>query len=268
MHIRISFSPILPEQQDYLVAHLAEAGYEGFEEKPGELVAYARQEAFDGELLRDLAFKYQLHYTMDRIEEQNWNALWESNFAPVNVGGFLTVRAPFHPPQSQTAYEIVIMPKMSFGTGHHATTAMMAEHMQEMELEGRRVFDFGTGTGLLAILAEKMGAASVLATDNDPWSVSNAGENILVNQCERIEVTLSEAVPAGPFDIILANINLHIILEEVEALAAALSPQGQLLVSGFLDSDEDDVQNKAKALGLKFLARKSRNGWLSVRFSC
>jgi ribosomal protein L11 methyltransferase len=268
VHIKITFTNIHPEQQEWVIAHLSDAGYEGFEEKPDALIAFARADEFDAVLLKDIAFKYQLQYSEEQVADQNWNEIWESNFQPVRVGDFVSIRAPFHPARNSAQIEIVITPKMSFGTGHHATTVMMIEHMREINFTGQDVFDFGTGTGLLAILAEKLGAARVLATDNDTWSIHNSRENLLVNECKHSTVEMTDDVPEGKFGVILANINLHVILQHLPKLAGALKPRGQLVLSGFLDGDTDIVQKAAAREGLQLVARKTHKGWLSIRFSC
>ncbi|MCA6452827.1 MAG: 50S ribosomal protein L11 methyltransferase, partial [Chitinophagaceae bacterium] len=167
--------------QELLVAELSEMGYDGFEESAEQLKAYVPEENYVEIELNNLLNKYNLSYSKSIISKQNWNQLWESNFEPVRVDDFVGIRASFHPPFAGVAHEIVITPKMSFGTGHHATTWQVMKLMQELDFTGKRVFDFGTGTGILAILAEQLGAAAVLAVDNDDWCIENTSENILVN---------------------------------------------------------------------------------------
>ncbi|MBK6935571.1 MAG: 50S ribosomal protein L11 methyltransferase [Chitinophagaceae bacterium] len=182
-YIQITFTNLQPEQADMLIAQLSEAGFDGFEEGENLLKAFIPENDYNKFLLKELTYKYRLQYAEQVIPEQNWNALWESNFQPVVVDDFVGVRACFHEPISSVEYEIGITPKMSFGTGHHATTYMMMQQMRNIPFLGKSVFDFGTGTGVLAILAEKLGAASVFAIDNDDWSIENARENCQFNNC-------------------------------------------------------------------------------------
>jgi ribosomal protein L11 methyltransferase len=265
-HKEIIFSDIQPEQQALVIAHLAEAGYDGFEEGETELKAYIPVEQFDSSLLRDLAFKYQLTFKEKVIPEQNWNALWESNFQPVIVDDFAAIRASFHAPIPDVQYEIVITPKMSFGTGHHATTYMMIQQLRKIDIVDKTVFDFGTGTGILAILAEKMGAKKVVAIDNDDWSISNGRENLAANHCTRIELKKADAINDEPvFDVILANINKHIILANLEELISHTAKPGILVLSGLLDGDEVDILSIVKNETGSNYEKTLFNNWVSIR---
>jgi ribosomal protein L11 methyltransferase len=266
-YIAITFSAIQPEQQELVIANLAEAGYEGFEEKETELKAFVPEAAFEPSLLKELAFKYQLTYTVQTIAAQNWNAVWESNFQPVLVDDFVAVRAHFHEAAKGVEHEIVITPKMSFGTGHHATTFMMMQQMRNIDFRNKTVFDFGTGTGVLAILAGKLGAKKILAIDNDDWSIENAAENFSRNNCETIDLKKADTAAAGePFDIILANINKNVILENMAVLAGQVIPGGALLFSGLLKEDEKDIVASAEKQMLVFAGRTEKDNWLCLRF--
>src|SRR5688572_1027933 len=246
-HIQVTFNHILPEQQDWVIAHLAEAGYEGFEQSDRELKAFIPETSFDKHYLKELAFKYQLFYVVDTIPAQNWNAVWESNFQPIVVEDFVGVRAAFHATMKGVVHEVVITPKMSFGTGHHATTWMMMRQMKEIDFNNKAVFDFGTGTGVLAILAEKLNAKEIVAADIDDWSIENAKENISLNQCNRILILQLDSMSTDKvFDIILANINKNVLLENMEKMAGQLKKNGVLLLSGLLTSDETDIVQSAK----------------------
>jgi ribosomal protein L11 methyltransferase len=174
------------------------------------------------------------------------------------------VRADFHDPVPGARYEIIITPKMSFGTGHHATTYMMMEQIENMEFKNKSVFDFGTGTGILAILAEKLGAANITAIDVDEWSITNAKENFERNKCEQIQVAQSSVIPSQQFDIILANINRNVILNYLPELKKALTPGGYMLLSGLLTTDEAAVVPVASEMELILRTRIERNNWLSV----
>lgn len=254
--------------QELLVAELTEIGYDGFEESAEQLKAYIPEQRFVENELNNLLNKYNLNYFKSIINKQNWNQLWESNFEPVRVSDFAGIRAAFHPPFTGVSHEIVITPKMSFGTGHHATTWQVMKLMQELDFTGRRVFDFGTGTGILAILAEKLGAAAVLAVDNDDWCIENTSENILVNNCKIIDIQKVESFQLNQcFDIVLANINRNILLEYSKELVAALLPGGQLLLSGLLVGDEEIIRETFNGLGLVYRKTTERNGWIALWFS-
>lgn len=267
-YVQLVFKDIQPEQQEVLVAHLAEAGFEGFEESDKELKAFIPEKNYDKQLLHELLFKYQLQYTEQMIPEQNWNRSWESNFQPVLVDDFVAIRADFHEPIKGVEHEIIITPKMSFGTGHHATTHMMVQQMRSIDIAGKRVFDFGTGTGILAILAERLGAATVAAIDNDDWSIANAAENFARNHCSRISLGKADLLPEkDQYDIILANINKNVILDNFSSLVDHLSPAGILLLSGLLAEDEKDIQDKAAGHDLRAKGKWERNNWICLRFN-
>ena len=250
------------EQQEVLVSKLTDFGAEGFEQTEQQLIAYFPALDFNSYEINAALENYTFHTLT--LEEQNWNALWESNFQPVNVGDFCTVRADFHDPVPGARYEIIITPKMSFGTGHHATTYMMMEQMENMEFKNKSVFDFGTGTGILAILAEKLGAANITAIDVDEWSITNAKENFERNNCEQIQVAQSSVIPSQQFDIILANINRNVILNYLPELKKALTPGGYMLLSGLLTTDEAAVVPVASEMELILRTRIERNNWLSI----
>ena len=252
-------------QQEELIALFDDHNPAGFEQTGDKLIAYFKEKDFAKEEILKIIKGYQ--YQVSMLEEQNWNALWESNFQPVIVGNFCAVRAHFHAPTTHVEHEIIITPKMSFGTGHHATTYMMIEQMQQLDFTNNFVFDFGTGTGILAILAEKLGASKVTAIDVDEWSIKNAKENIEQNGCTKIEVMLSSTIPNQQFDIILANINRNVILEYITRLATALSNNAYILLSGLLLKDENDIQEACAKNNLKFISRKERLGWVSLLFS-
>jgi len=259
-----------PDQgkRDMLIAQLSELGYEGFEEVGGLLKAYIGQEAFDAAALGRLAGMMAMPYEVNTLQERNWNADWESSFSPVVVDGKVAIRAHFHEPVPGIFEEIVITPKMSFGTGHHATTSLMISALLSSDLKGKDVLDLGTGTGVLAILAERLGADSVLAMDNDPWSVENALENLEGNRSQNIRVELSDRIPKGrAFDVILANINKHILLAFCDDLCRALKPGGKLLLSGILRGDLDEIGAAYERYMGRADLTEERDGWLVVGFS-
>lgn len=267
-YIQIEFQDISQEQSDILIAQLSEIGFDGFEEEENKLKAFITSVAFDENSLQQISSSLQLGFSKTIIEETNWNQVWESNFEPVIVDDFVAVRADFHEPVKEAAFEIVITPKMSFGTGHHATTYMMMQQMREINFADKRVFDFGTGTGVLAILAEKLGAKTVLAVDNDSWSIENAAENIKRNASTKIDLKLTHtAAMEGSFDIILANINKNVILDNFKSLVSQLLPGGILLLSGLLTEDEQDILFRAKKLNLDLLNSGERHNWLFIKLS-
>jgi ribosomal protein L11 methyltransferase len=265
-YIRVTFTPVDPERSEMLVALLSELGYQGFEEGEESLQAFIGQEAFHEKELRSLVEMIGVEYSLSTEEEKNWNLIWESSFEPVIIPGFVAVRADFHAPVSDVKYEILITPKMSFGTGHHATTFLMMERMRGMELGGRTVLDFGAGTGILAILAEKLGAEQVDAIDNDPQCLLSMDENLPANGCVRTRYWLADSVPNGKYDIVLANINKHILLATADDLKAALSPSGELVLSGLLEQDEGDIRDRYEPIFGEpvYLARK--NNWICLAF--
>ncbi len=252
--------------QDILVAELSEIGFDGFEQNPTTLLAYINEAGFNENALKEIT--REVPYNIEIVPKQNWNQLWESNFEPVIVEDFVTLRADFHNIEVTTIYDIVITPKMSFGTGHHATTQLMMLMMRDIDFKGKHVLDFGTGTGVLAILAEKMEAAYVLAIDNDEWSVENANENIVRNNCTKVTAMLETDghIPVLIQDIILANINRHILLQYMPELYSNTKKGGIVLMSGLLTEDEEIVKAAALNAGFKFTGIRHLNNWIAMSF--
>ena len=267
-YIEIIFEQVNPEQSDLLIALLSEQGFTGFEENENSLHAFIPADAFNSEMLKQLAGEWQLSWSSKTIEETNWNQLWESSFQPVQVDDFVAIRADFHAPVASVMHELVITPKMSFGTGHHATTFLMIRHMRAISWQHTHVLDFGTGTGVLAILAHRLGAETVKGIDNDSWSIENAQENLVRNNAGSVQIELADVVTGEAlYDIILANINKHIILDQLQKLKQALKPGGQLLVSGLLLADAADINMAAAIHGLQPTARSEKDNWLCISFS-
>ena len=251
--------------RDELIARLSAVDFDAFEEKKDELLAFIDEKKFETEVLNNIVSGYNVSYTKTTIEEQNWNAIWESSFEPVIVEDFCAIRAEFHPPFHNIKHEIIITPKMSFGTGHHATTYLMISAMSQMNFTGKRVADFGTGTGVLAILSEKLGAEYVWAVDNDDWSIDNSKENIARNSCRNIKIEKAYGFyPTEHFDIILANINKNVILQNAESLVLGLNAKGQLLLSGLLKEDETDIVSAFKQKNWHPLYVSERMNWISI----
>jgi len=256
------------EIKDILIAELSEKGFDGFEEQGATLVAYIPETNFDEAAVNALAGQYGVTYTRDTVAQQNWNAVWESNFQPVLVDNFCGIRASFHEPfQPAPLHEIVITPKMSFGTGHHATTASMIKLMQGIAFRGKKVFDFGTGTGILAILAAKMGAAVIDAIDIDTWSVENTKENIENNGAVAVKVWQSDTLKniRNTYHIVLANINRNILLEFMADMRRLLERDGILLLSGILKEDEPAILEAARKNGLVLETQLDKDNWLAMK---
>jgi len=251
------------EIKDILIALLTESGYEGFVEDRTELLAYIPEEQFSSEELEELLTPFVLEFSTESIAQRNWNAEWEAGFQPVQVGNFCSIRADFHPAVSDVRFDLIITPKMSFGTGHHATTWQMVAAMEKLDFNQKSVLDFGTGTGILAILAEKLGAAVVYAIDNDRWSIENTEENIQRNQATAVLVQLADKLTDFPaVDIILANINKHVILSEIGVMVQHCKPGGQILISGLLQSDEADLQAAIDDLPIALINKTNKDSWL------
>lgn len=272
-YIQITIDTDGPEESDILVAKLSQAGFEGFEEEPGKLHGFIPETLYDvshvekivGEI-KGLADPYHTLFQIEFIEPKNWNAEWEKDFVPVVVNDFCAIRARFHQPVTGVKYDLIITPKMSFGTGHHATTFMMLSIMKDLDFRQKSVLDFGTGTGVLAILAAKLGAGSVLAIDSDEWSIENAGENLEVNDCTAIQLKKQDSLAGtGEFDIILANINLRVILENMDSIRQHLRPSGVFIGSGVLESDEEKIRVKAAASGFRMERLMTRDNWMGFR---
>lgn len=288
-YIQIAFDFSNQDQFDMLVAELSELGFEGFNEEEleegqndgvdlsnglgvgaGHCKTYMLATHFEAELVQnelDIIFnKYNITYLKSVIKEQNWNAVWESNFEPIRVGDFVGIRAHFHPEFEPTvAHDLRITPKMSFGTGHHPTTFSMIQLMQKIDFKAKTVYDFGTGTGILAILAEKLGANNVLAVDNDDWCIENANENMLNNASKVITIQkVASALQKEQFDIVLANVNRHIIEANMDELTQIGKPGGILVLSGLLIEDQSDIVELAASKGWQFQEAQPLNGWVSL----
>lgn len=259
--------PVTEESiRELLIAQLAEAGFDGFEESETALKAYAEEEKFNENELKQIIEQMNLSYSKSIIKKENWNAVWESNFEPVLVDDFVGIRAGFHAPLTGIQHEIVITPKMSFGTGHHATTFSVMQLMREIDFQDKTVFDFGTGTGILAILAEKLGATAILAVDYDDWCVENASENTLINRCQYIDIQKNDtAFVDKPYEIVIANINKNIILDNLQLLAKSVIPGGEIILSGLLLEDENDIITACKPLGWQHIKTIQKGAWIAMR---
>jgi ribosomal protein L11 methyltransferase len=265
---------VLAPWTDILIAELSELGFDSFVETETGLEAYANEADINQTKLSNLSFfnssieGLEANYTIENIPFQNWNALWEADFKPVFVEDKVTIIAPFHDPSIVVGLPIIIQPQMSFGTGHHQTTWMMTKAMMEFSDFPKRVLDMGTGTGVLAILAEKIGAESILAIDIEPWSVENTIENANRNKCNAIEALCGDIdlVVGKEFDIILANINKNVLKSQFSIYATSLASVGTLIISGFFDTDVEELKEVASANGLKFIKVFNKETWAAVQF--
>ena len=260
------------EYVDIVIARLSELGYEAFEETDQGVKAYVQQKLFKEDYLTEftdlLEQGIDLQFSHRHVPWQNWNALWESNFEPVIVSDKVYVRAEFHEQRKSFPYEIVIQPRMAFGTGHHATTSLMMESMLELNWKGLTVLDMGCGTGILAILAEKLGAKQITAIDHDEIAVENTEVNAVINQCFTISAMCGDATNINElrFDIVLANINRNIILNDLKQYTASLNNKAMILLSGFYVEDAVMIKAQALDLGLKLYSEKEKDKWCCLVF--
>jgi len=256
------------EQRAILIFLLADAGCESFEEKETELLAYIPEGSYDERRITGILDNQKVSATLEHFPDLNWNEEWEKNFNPVEISPDCYIRAPFHLPQPGYRYEIIIEPKMSFGTAHHETTAMMLEMMLNIDFSGKSVLDMGCGTGILAILAHKMQATSIVAADNDEWAYKNTLENIVQNNAGQINVIYGgvKEIRKGDFDIILANINRNILLEQMPDYSRLLRPDGLLLISGFYEADLPFLKEEGRKTGLLFDSFILKNKWVAAKF--
>ncbi len=266
-YIEIIFELEDNQKKEILIAELYQIGFEAFEERDNKLIAVVCQNDFNKEDFETLIELNNINYSISVIKQQNWNQIWESDFKPVYVDDFVGIRAGFHEPLQGFQHEIIITPKMSFGTGHHATTYLMISSMKEIDFKNKSVLDFGTGTGVLAILAEKLGAKPIDAIDYDEFCIENASENIETNSCKSINIIQSDSAKMNiTYDVILANINKNIILNNLEIIANQMNKGGELVLSGLLNTDEDDIKLTAEKLHLKFYRKLEKEEWICLHF--
>ena len=270
LEFRFLIEPPQPGSE-ILIAELGLAGFESFVEHEDGITAYIPKEEFEPELLTGIHIlqsdEFDISYSQTEIKQVNWNSEWEKNFHPITVNEQCVVRAPFQP-KPEVKYDIVIEPKMSFGTGHHATTHMMIEFLLHHQLEGKRVLDMGCGTGVLAILAEKRGAQLVEAIDIDNWCYMNTHENVERNQCSRISVFQGTAtlLNGKHYDVVYANINRNILLEDINAYTTVLEQGGELYLSGFYSTDIPVIREACESHGLSYDDYREREDWVALRF--
>jgi ribosomal protein L11 methyltransferase len=259
-------------QRDLLINALGEAGFDTFEETPEGFNAYIKSAEFNEDDFNNALLPYKEIYSFsweqNQVAQKNWNQIWESNFEPLYIKERCYVRATFHQPKPDYPLEIIIDPKMSFGTGHHQTTTMMMEFIMEEDFGNKRVLDMGAGTGILAILAYKLGATDITAIDYDPICYDSMIENSRLNHTPLNQILCGskDVIPEKEFDIVLANINRNILLDQFDRYSEVLSPGGELYISGFYETDLDSLIDKASALNLSFVKKKLLDNWCSAKF--
>jgi len=254
------------DESEILIARLSEISFYAFVEENNLLNAYVNEEDFEEEKLRNILSPETI-YSKYVIEEENWNQQWESQLEPVIVNNFAAIRPSFHNPIENVKHDLVITPKMSFGTGHHATTFLMIELMEKLDFKDRNVVDFGTGTGVLSILAEKCGASEIIAVDYDEWSINNVKENVEVNHCHKIIIKQQNDLnEINPVNIILANINLNVLKNQSFEISTKLNKDGLLLASGFLSKDENEMLKSFEENKLVKVQTKERGDWMAILF--
>jgi len=262
--------PLQPASE-ILIAELGYAGFESFVESEEGVTAYIQKDDWDAFILEDIHIlnsdEFKITYEFSEIEQTNWNAEWEKNFNPIVVDDLVTVRAPFHKIPN-TPYDIIIEPKMSFGTGHHETTHMMIQHILRNDFKNKSVLDIGCGTGVLAILAEMMGATKLDAIDIDNWCYLNSLENIERNNCKHISVYEGDVklLEGKQYDIIIANINRNILLADMPQYAKSLKANGLLFLSGFYQQDVEIIKEKCADLNLNLTDKIEKNNWVALKF--
>lgn len=270
LEFRFVIEPPQPVSE-ILIAELGLAGFESFVENEDGITAYIPKEEYEAEVMTGIHIlqsgEFDISYTQNEIEQVNWNEEWEKNFHPIMVNATCGVRAPFHP-KPDVKYDIVIEPKMSFGTGHHATTHMMIEFLLDNELEGKMVLDMGCGTGVLAIVAELRGAKAIDAIDIDNWCYQNTIENVERNNCSNITTYegAAELLNGKEYDTIIANINRNILLEDIETYSRCLNAGGELYLSGFYSKDIPTVREECEKHQLEYDSSLERDEWVALRF--
>jgi len=268
IELDITFTCQLQPENELILALLSQYGFDGFMEEAERILAYIPAESYYEDDFQAFMDRHGLHEKIESMEarklpDQNWNEIWESEYQPVWVGYNCFVRAPFHTVQAGVEYDIIISPKMSFGTAHHETTRGMLQMMLTLDLQGKDVLDLGCGTGILAILAGKMGANTISAIDNDPWAYRNALENIALNACTNIEVLQAELsfISNRTYDVLLANINLNSLLGLMDQFPGRLRSGGVLMLSGFFSGDLKRINHAAGRNGLEFVDKQVMNNW-------
>lgn len=269
-YIQYSFTVTPPEPgSDILIALLADIGFESFTQNETGLEAYIQGEFDNESSIKELSFEdFTFSFTRTEIPKTNWNEEWEKNFNPVYVDDLVCIRAHFHPASNKVKHDIVITPKMSFGTGHHDTTWLVSKTMFSLDFKNTTILDMGCGTGILAILAKQLGATTILGIDIDDWSIENSIENASINHASDIEFKKGDAAllpTKETFDIILANINKNVLKKDLPAYFTSLKKEGHLLLSGFFTADVDELKQLAQSIGFTFIESYNKNEWAVIK---
>ncbi|MCX7696982.1 MAG: 50S ribosomal protein L11 methyltransferase [Bacteroidales bacterium] len=268
--LHIQFSLDRHSDEETIVTLLYFVGFEGFYTENNIMHAFIEERFFNQTQLEKILHEAGIFspYVIEKVPDQNWNFLWESSYDPVLIQDKIYVRAPFHSPRPDIPYEIVIMPKMSFGTAHHSTTYGMLEMMLNLDLFDKTILDVGTGTGILSIFAFLKKAKEIWACDIDDWSIANAKENFELNHCSHINLIKGtiQLISEKTFDTILANINKNVLLEEIQLYVKNLNHGGTLLLSGFLVDDLVEIDSKCSSYGMELVQFLNKNEWIIARF--
>jgi ribosomal protein L11 methyltransferase len=269
---KIKLAPLSDQiASEILIAELGEAGFESFTENEDGVTAYIQKKDWHKEILNEVAIlrsdDFKISHDMEEIEQVNWNSEWEKNFEAIQVSNLVSIRAPFHS-DPKLKYDIIIVPKMSFGTGHHETTHLMIQQILDLDLDGKSVLDMGCGTGILAIFSEMKGANKIDAIDIDDWCYENSLENTEKNQCNNITVYKGNAssLDGKKYDVIIANINRNVLLQDIEIYSKNLSNNGVLLLSGFYKEDIPIIDKKAQQNNLLLVKTLEKNNWVSLKY--
>jgi len=267
------FEGIEDYQQDLLISELADIGFDTFEDSENGFTAFVIKDNFSEQALKDLlsiyAEDFQTNYILEDVADENWNAAWEKNFSPLIIDDVCYIRATFHEPQPSYPYEIVIDPKMAFGTGHHQTTTMVMQYILAADVKGKEILDMGCGTGILAILASKLGAKNLMAIDYDDICYQSTLENAGLNNVTNLSALCGskEVIPDDQYDIVFANINRNILLDQISRYAEVLKPQGKIFFSGFyLDPDLGMITAECAKYGIKYVDHKQNGDWIAAQF--
>ncbi len=276
MSVYISYNfTVTPKEpaSEILMAELGYAGFESFVDSENGFIGYIQKAEWNEGILESIFVlnndEFKISYNIEEIEQVNWNKEWEKNFNPIQVDDLVSIRAPFHD-DPDLKYDIVIEPKMSFGTGHHETTHMMVQHLNRLDLTGNKTLDMGCGTGILAIFAEMKGAKPIDAIDIDTWCYENSIENVERNKCEHISVYEGDAslLKNKKYDVVIANINRNILLNDMKTYADCLNKEGILLLSGFYKVDIPIIEKEISKYDLKIESVIERNNWVSLKCVC
>lgn len=266
----VTIRVVCPEDlAEVIIAQLFEVGFDSFLALDDGFEGSCEAEKFSEEQVQNILNPFEhLSFTIQEADKINWNEEWEKNYDPIIVDGKCIVRAGFHAPQPQFEYEIIVTPKMSFGTGHHATTYQVLAYQMQLDHTNKKVLDVGTGTGILAIMAAKRGASFIVASDIDDWCMENSAENFKINEANvSLLKAQIEEVHEGNFDIVIANINKNVLLSQIGEYSARLSPGGHLILSGFYEEDSQDLEDEAARYALKKISHSVKDNWAMLVLS-